>query len=66
MPAKSVAMRRLAAIALKHPGKVQAKNRSILKMSKEDLHDFASTEEKGLAKHVSQMKRAGKLKKKSK
>lgn len=50
MPVKSRAQRELMAIAEHHPEKVSKKNRSILKMSKSDLHDFASTPEKGLPK----------------
>lgn len=50
MPAPSKAMRRLAAIAEHHPEQVSEKNRSILSMKKSDLHDFASTPEKGLPK----------------
>jgi hypothetical protein len=64
MPARSVAQRKLIAIALHHPGKVKAKNRSILSMKREDMHDFAATKETGLARHVSQLKRKGKLKSK--
>ncbi len=51
MPAKSIAQRQLMAIAEHHPEKVKAKNRGVLKMSHEQLHDFADT--KGLEKeHV--------------
>jgi hypothetical protein len=46
MPAKSEKQRRLMAIALHHPEKLYKKNRGVAEMSKEDLHDFAST--KGL------------------
>lgn len=48
MPAKSVAQRRLMAIAEHHPSKVMGKNRGVLSMSKGKLHDFAKTKEKGL------------------
>lgn len=48
MPAPSKAMRRAAAIAEHHPGQLYVRNRSLLKMSKSQLHDFASTKEKGL------------------
>lgn len=48
MPAKSKAQRRLMAIAEHHPEKLYGKNRGILKMSKESMHDFAATKEKGL------------------
>lgn len=57
MPAPSLAMRRLAGLALHHPSAVSAKNRSILKMSTEDLRDYAETPEEGLPEHVRQGKR---------
>lgn len=40
--------RRLIAIAEHHPEEVSAKNKSVLSMKKKDMHDFASTPEKGL------------------
>jgi len=52
MPARSKAFRRLAAIAEHHPEEVSAKNRSVLNMTKEQLHDFAATPEKRLPYHV--------------
>jgi len=36
------------AIAEHHPEKLKKKNRGLLKMSHEQLHDFAATPEKGL------------------
>jgi hypothetical protein len=48
MPAGSIALRRLAGLAEHHPEKVSKKNRSILKMTGVQLHDFASTPETGL------------------
>lgn len=53
MPALSVKQRRLMAIAEHHPSQVQAKNKGVLKMSHQQLHDFASTKEKNLPKSVS-------------
>lgn len=50
MPAKSKAQRELMAIAEHHPSEVSAKNRGVLKMSHQQLHDFASTKEKSLPK----------------
>jgi hypothetical protein len=41
-------MRRAAAIAEHHPEKLKARNRSLLNMTHEQLHDFAATPEKGL------------------
>jgi hypothetical protein len=66
MPAKSQSQRRLMAIALHHPGMIKAKNKGVLSMSKSDLRDFASTPEKGLASHLSDMKEKGKIKSKRK
>jgi hypothetical protein len=50
MPAVSKAQRRLMVIAEHHPEKIKGSNRGILKMSHNQLHDFASTKEKGLPK----------------
>ena len=52
MPAPSKAMRQASAIAKHHPEKLYKRNRGLLKMSKEDLSDFAETKEKGLPMHV--------------
>ena len=41
MPAVSEKQRIAAAIALHEPGKLHKKNRGLLKMSKEDLSDYA-------------------------
>ena len=51
MPSPSKAQRRLMAIAEHHPEEVQAKNRGVLKMTRRQLHEFASTPEKGLPEH---------------
>lgn len=48
MPAESKAQRRVMAIAEHQPGKLYARNRGVLKMSKSQLHDYAATKEKGL------------------
>ena len=50
MPAKSKKQRQMMAIAEHHPEKLYKKNRGVLKMSKEQLSDFASTKEKNLPK----------------
>lgn len=50
MPAESKAQREMMTIAEHHPEKLYARNKSALKMSKKQLHDFAKTSEKGLAK----------------
>jgi hypothetical protein len=47
MPAVSDKQRKLMGMAEHNPSKVSAKNRGVLKMSKSQLHDFAST--KGLS-----------------
>lgn len=52
MPATSKAFRRLAAIAEHHPEEVSPKNRSVLHMSRQQLHDYAATPEKSLPEHV--------------
>lgn len=49
-PAKSVKQRQAMAIAEHHPEKLYKKNAGLKKMSKEQLHEFADTPEKGLPK----------------
>lgn len=48
MPAISIKQRQAMAIAEHHPEKLKSKNKGLLKMSHQQLHDFASTPEKGL------------------
>jgi len=60
MPATSKAMRRAMAIAEHHPEQLHARNRGMLKMTQSQLHDFASTSERGLPKHAGARKRTGK------
>ncbi len=50
MPAVSQKQQEAMAIAEHTPGKLSPKNKSLLKMSHSDLHDFASTPRKGLPK----------------
>ena len=57
MPARSKAQRRLMAIAEHAPGKLWHKNRSVLKMTGKQLHDFAATKEKGLPKRKKQKRK---------
>jgi hypothetical protein len=52
MPAKSVAQRKLMAIAEHAPDKLYARNRGVAKMGKKSLHDFAATSEKSLPKRL--------------
>lgn len=49
MPAKSVAQRRLMAIAEHHPSKLRGK---MPQMSKKSMHDYASTKEGSLPSKV--------------
>ena len=48
MPAKSQSQQKAMAIALHSPGKLYARNKGLLSMSSDDLHDYASTSRKGL------------------
>lgn len=48
MPAVSKKQRTAMAIAEHHPEKLYSKNKGLLGMSKSQLHDYASTKEKGL------------------
>jgi hypothetical protein len=57
MPAKSKAQRTVMAIAEHAPGKLYARNKGLKKMSKKQLHDFASTKAKGLPTKVKKKKR---------
>lgn len=57
MPTVSRSFRRLAGMAEHHPEKVNPENKGILKMTQSQLHDFASTPEKGLPEHVKRGRR---------
>lgn len=46
MPALSIKQRRLMAIAEHHPEKLR--DRSVLRMDHQQLHDYAATPERGL------------------
>jgi hypothetical protein len=48
MPSTSKAQRRAMAIAEHSPSKLNKSNKAMLKMTHKQLHDFASTKEKGL------------------
>jgi hypothetical protein len=50
MPAVSRNQRIAMAIAEHHPEKLDKRNRGLLRMSKKQLHEFASTPEAGLPK----------------
>jgi hypothetical protein len=45
------------AIAEHQPGKLFRRNRSLLKMSHSQLHDFAATPHRGLPQHAGQKRR---------
>ena len=53
MPATSIKEREAMAIAEHHPSQVFARNRGLLNMSHQQLHDFAATSEKGLPERKS-------------
>ena len=57
MPAKSKAQREAMAIAEHHPEKLYKRNKGLKKMTKSQLHDYASTKEKGLPKKKARKKR---------
>jgi hypothetical protein len=61
MPAVSKKQRRAMAIAEHNPGELYAKNKGLAKMSKSELHKFASTSEKGLPLEVKTKKRLKKV-----
>ena len=52
MPAVSVAQQRLMQLAEHNPSAVSPANRGVLKMSHQQLHDFASGSEKGKPQRV--------------
>ena len=58
MPALSRTQQRAMAIAEHAPDKLYKRNRGLLKMSYQDLHDFASTPRKGLPEHKGRLRRA--------
>ena len=57
MPAVSKAQQRVMAIAEHAPEKLYGRNRGLLKMSRDQLHGFAHTKQKGLPKYVAQRKK---------
>lgn len=50
MPAKSKAQQKLFAIAEHNPSALYARNKSLAKLPKQTLHDFAATKTKKLPK----------------
>lgn len=61
MPSVSKKQRKVMAIAEHHPEELNPENRGLLKMTHQQLHDFASTKEKGLpeTKHSLKYRRKG-------
>lgn len=53
MPSTSKAQQELMAIAAHTPEKVKGKNRGVLKMSQQQLEDFARTKRTGLPRYKS-------------
>ncbi len=62
MPSESKSQRRAMAIAEHHPDQLYGRNKGLLKMSKGQLHDFATTPEKGLPAKVPEKKKGFGLK----
>ena len=58
MPAVSTSQRIAMAIAEHNPSKLFKRNKGLLGMNHQQLHDFASTSEKGLPAHVKKIKNA--------
>ncbi len=57
MPATSKIQRQAMAIAEHHPEKLYRRNRSLLGMTGEQLHDYAAIPEKGLPKRAKKRKK---------
>lgn len=57
MPSVSIAQRRAMAIAEHDPQKLYGKNKGLLGMTHQQLHEFADTPESGLPEHVKQPRR---------
>lgn len=58
MPAVSSSQRIAMAIAEHNPSKLFKRNKGLLKMSHDQLHEFTTTKETGLPSHVSKIKNA--------
>lgn len=57
MPAKSKKQQQVMAIAEHEPSKLYKRNKGLKKMSKSQLHDYASTKTKSLPTKVKSRKR---------
>lgn len=55
MPAKSIAQRRMMAIAEHHPEELNERNKGAAKMSGKQLHEFAGTRERSLPERVEEV-----------
>lgn len=58
MPSTSKKQRRAMAIAEHHPEELYERNKSLLGMSHEQLHEFADTPEKNLPERAGAVRRA--------
>ncbi len=61
MPSKSKAEQIAMAIAEHEPGKLYARNKGMLKMTHQELHDFASGSMKGKPQRVKKPKPIGEM-----
>lgn len=57
MPAVSKAQQIAMSIAEHNPSQLYGKNKSLLSMSHQQLHDFAATPRKGLPQHAGKKRR---------
>jgi hypothetical protein len=57
MPAKSKKQQGLMAVAEHEPDKITPQNQGVVKMTKSQLHDFATTDKKGLPIKVKKEKK---------
>lgn len=55
-------MRKASAIAEHHPEELFARNKSLLDMTHEQLHDFSDTPEAGLPEHKGSLRKAAERK----
>jgi hypothetical protein len=60
MPSKSDVQQQAMAIAEHHPEKLYARNRGLLRMTHQQLHDFAATKHTGLPHRIGKKPRARK------
>lgn len=58
MPAVSKKQRKAMAIAEHHPEELYSRNRGLIGMSHEQLHEFADTSEKNLPERAGSVRRA--------